>query len=76
MKPDWKKVKGQKGIESTKFFYQCQGWKKERQFVAIRRLVDDKIEQTLFPIPQYEFFCYVTNLKISPWKIPDCNFFC
>lgn len=68
MKQDWKKVKGKNGVESTEFFYQCHGWKKERQFVAIRKIVDN-VGETLFPIPQYEFFCYVTNLKLSPWKI-------
>ena len=71
MKQDWKKVKGQKGVESTEFFYQCHGWKKERRFVAIRRIVDN-VEETLFPLPQYEFFCYVTNLKLTPWKIHKC----
>ena len=68
MKQDWKKVKGQKGVESTEFLYQCHGWKKERRLVAIRKIVDS-VEPSLFPMPQYEFFCYVTNLKLSPWKI-------
>lgn len=73
MQQKWQKVKGKKGIESTEFSYQCHGWKKERRLVAIRKEVDLTTEtQTLFPIPQYEFFCYVTNLKMSPWKIHKC----
>jgi hypothetical protein len=44
---------------------------KERRLVANRSELDSTCEtKTLFPtIPQYEFFCYVTNLKMSPWKI-------
>ncbi len=73
MSQKWQKVKGKKGIESTEFFYQCHGWKKKRRLVAIRKRVEvDSLEQTLFPLPQYEFFCYVTNLKISPWKVHKC----
>jgi len=73
MQQKWQKVKGLKGIESTEFSYKCQGWKKERRLVAIRSEIDSTCEtKTLFPIPQYEFFCYVTNLKISPWKIHKC----
>lgn len=71
MQQKWQKVKGKKGIESTEFSYQCHGWKKERRLVAIRTEVDLTTEtQTLFPIPQYEFFCYVTNLKISRFPNP------
>ncbi len=73
MRQKGQKIKGKKGIESTQFFYQCHGWKKARQFVAIRiELEPTTVTQTLFPIPQYEFFCYVTNRKLSPWKIHKC----
>lgn len=73
MQQKWQKVKGLKGIESTEFSYKCHGWKKERRLVAIRAEIDLTTEtKTLFPIPQYEFFCYVTNLKLSPWKIHKC----
>lgn len=73
MSQKWKKVSGKKGIESTEFTYKCDGWKKERRLVAIRKEIDLTTEtQTLFPIPQYEFFCYVTNLKSSAWKIHKC----
>jgi hypothetical protein len=73
MSQNWQKVKGQPGIESTEFVYQCHGWKKARRFVAIRKEVELTTEtRTLFPVPQYEFFCYVTNLHLSPWKIHKC----
>jgi hypothetical protein len=73
MQQKWQKVKGKKGIESTEFSSKCHSWKKERRLVAIRTEIDLTTEiKTLFPIPQYEFFCYVTNLKLSPWKIHKC----
>jgi len=73
MQQKWQKIKGKKGMESTTFSYKCHGWKKKRQFVAIRKELDPTTSlHTLFPIPKYEFFCYVTNLKLSPWKIHKC----
>jgi hypothetical protein len=73
MSQKWQIVRGKKGIESCEFSYKCRGWKKERRFVALRKEVDLATEtRTLFPLPQYEFFCYVTNLKLSPWKIHKC----
>ena len=73
MQQKWQFVTGKKGIESTEFSYQCHGFQSERRLVAIRSEIDSTTEtKTLFPIPQYEFFCYVTNLKLSPWKIHKC----
>jgi hypothetical protein len=73
MSQKWQKVKGKKGIESTEFLYKCDGWKKERRLVAIRKEIDLTTEtKTLFPIPLLRFFCYVTNLKLSAWKIHKC----
>jgi hypothetical protein len=87
MQQNWQKIKGKKGfedkvflkkklyprIESTTFTYKCNTWKRQRQFVAIRKEIEITTEnRTLFPIPQYEFFCYVTNLNLSPWKIHKC----
>lgn len=72
MQQSWRKVTGKPGIESTEFMYKAHGWSKERKFVAIRTLVDEETKGVLFPIPKYEFFCYVTNLKYSPWKIHKC----
>jgi hypothetical protein len=70
MQQKWQKVKGKKGVESADFQYQCEGWNQCRRFVAIRKLVDSSTTvKTLFPIPQYDFWSAVTNLKISPWKV-------
>jgi hypothetical protein len=65
----WQREKGKAGIETVAFMHQCHGWKKERRFVAIRKLVSIQTEGALFPLPQYEFFCYVTNLPHAPWHI-------
>jgi hypothetical protein len=65
----WQREKGKTGIETVVFMHQCHGWKKERRFVAIRKLVALQTEGVFFPLPQYEFFCYVTNLPHAPWHI-------
>lgn len=72
MQQTWRKAKNRPGIETTEFTHQCHGWKKPRKFVAVRRLIDPGTKGTLFPIPQYEFFCYVTNLCLTPWEIHKC----
>ena len=65
----WQREKGKTGIETVVFMHQCHGWKKARRFVAIRKLVAVQSEGVFFPMPQYEFFCYVTNLPHAPWHI-------
>jgi len=35
----WQREKGKAGIEAVAFMHQCHGWKKERRFVAVRKLV-------------------------------------
>lgn len=69
-KQSWRKIKGMPGYESTKFEYQCAGWRKPRIFVAVRCLTDIKIEENgLFESKEYvyDYFCYVSNLNLSPW---------
>ena len=65
----WRKIKNNPEYESCKFDYKCSGWKRTRTFVAIRKVVEVIEEENLFEIPyiRYEYFCYVSNLKISPW---------
>lgn len=65
----WQKAKGKSGIETTEFWHKCGP--KARKFVAIRKLVG-QTTNTLFPIPEYEFFCYVTNLTMSAVKVHKC----
>lgn len=72
MRQPWRKARNKPGIETTEFMYRCQGWKVARRFVAIRVLVENETENVLFPMPRYEFFCYVTNLKLTPWETHKC----
>jgi hypothetical protein len=72
MQQSWRKAKMKPGIETTEFMYKCHGWKRARRFVAIRALVDVETKGVLFPIPKYEFFCYVTNLPLTPWETHKC----
>jgi len=52
------------GWEQTDFMYRCAEWHRARRFVAVRKLVE--IERGLFPLPVYEYFCYVTTERFSP----------
>ena len=72
MQQSWRKAKNKPGIETAEFMHKCHGWKKERRFVAIRKLVKIETENVLFPLPKYEFFCYVTNLDLTPWQNHKC----
>jgi hypothetical protein len=67
----WKKIKNQPGFEQTEFQYKCGGWKKERRFTAIRQIKEEMdTEETLFtgvPKIEYSYFCYVSNMKLTPW---------
>lgn len=65
----WTAIRYMPGFEAAEFLYQCAGWNKTRRFVAIRKLVEVVTEGVLFPEYRYEYFCYVTNQKLPPWKI-------
>jgi hypothetical protein len=71
MRQSWRQARNQPGTETAEFMHQCQGWRRARRFVAIRVLVEDETD-VLFPMPQYQFFCYVTNLKLTPWATHKC----
>lgn len=64
----WNSMRRRPGWEVAEFEYRCHGWKRARRFVAVRWLVQENTEGLLFPQPQYEFFCYVTNLNLTPWE--------
>jgi len=68
MNLSWHKAKNKPGIETAHFMYKCLGWKKERKFVAVRTLIREQTEGLLYPVPQYELFCYVTNLELTAWE--------
>lgn len=65
----WRKIANKPGFESTVFKFKCVGWKRARCFIAIRQviLIEDA-KDLLFNLPkvQYEYFCYVTNMRLSP----------
>ena len=65
----WRKLKGHPGFEGTEFFYRSVGWKRERRFVAVREVTITPSNDPLFPLPkiQFAYFCYVTNMGLSPW---------
>jgi hypothetical protein len=68
MAQNWRPMRRRPGWEMIEFEHRCHKWKKGRRFVAVRRLVHENTEGLLFPKPQYEFFCYVTNLDLNPWE--------
>jgi len=65
---EWTAIRNLPGFEAAEFWYRCAGWNKPRRFVAIRRLIEIVTEGVLFPEYRYEYFCYVTNQDLSPWK--------
>jgi len=69
-KQSWRKISKKSGYESTKFQYKCSGWSKPRTFAAVRKLTNVYEENDLFGTTRYEYdyFCYVSNLNLSPWK--------
>lgn len=65
----WSKVRNQSDYEQAQFKHKCNGWGKERQFLAIRKVEYGELEDGLFPSRKikYTYFCYVTNMKKTPW---------
>ena len=67
----WHKMKNRPGYEQTEFMYKCAGWKKERRFVAVREVKVYETKDSLFEdkimTVEYKYFCYVTNMKHTPW---------
>ena len=68
----WRKAKNKPDMDTTEFEYKCSGWKQPRKFIAIRKI--SEIEDTddngkLFSGPKikHDYFCYCTNMKLTPW---------
>ncbi len=59
----WETVEGDTGWEQADFQHQCAVWNRARRFVAVRKL--SKIERGLFPIPEYEYFCYIMTEPLN-----------
>lgn len=68
----WHKMKNQPGYETAEFTHACTGWKEPRRFVAVRKATQfEADEDSLFPdIPniEYDYFCYCTNMNLTPWE--------
>lgn len=64
----WRKIKSRPEFESTEFQYKCSGWQRSRRFVAVREIIMTESDDCLFPEPkiEYDYFCYVTNMNLSP----------
>jgi len=65
----WQDIPGNKNIAYSERLYQAQDWKRLRKLVFIRRLVKVHTDDLLFPIPEYDYTCYVTNLQEAPLEI-------
>ena len=67
----WRAVAHCPGWEQCEFRYRCGSWSRERRFVAVRRRKDppsQPVQNSLFDEPDYEYFCYVTTERLTPWQ--------
>jgi hypothetical protein len=70
----WKKIPNNPRFEYTTFDYRCNGWKKSRRLVAVRKIIGVKnnISKNLMLFNdkeiEYKYFCYVQNMDFTPWK--------
>jgi len=68
----WRRAKNKPGYETTEFTHACAGWKRSRRFVAIREVTEvETDDNSLFlgmpPNVAYDYFCYCTNMDLTPW---------
>jgi hypothetical protein len=68
----WHKAKNKPGYETAEFTHSCTGWKKSRRFVVVREVTEVEADgNSLFPdMPkiEYDYFCYCTNIDLTPWE--------
>jgi len=66
----WRKARNSDIYETVSFKYKCKGWKRARRFVAIRTLKKVDSKGNLFTLKEYEYHCFVTNIRHwSPMKV-------
>ena len=65
-KQDWDKIPGMPGWEMSEFYYQAKSWDRKRRFVAVRKFKGMLETGSFFPVRDYSYFCYVTNIEESP----------
>jgi len=63
---EWVKIPGMPEWSMTDFDDQAHGWKTTRHFYAVRKVENVHTEGRLFPLYEYEYFCYVCNFQESP----------
>ena len=66
----WTPATGQPGWEETTFAHQCGPWSRSRTFNALRqrKRSEPTPQLQLLEAPEYDSFCYVTNLSLTPWE--------
>ena len=65
----WMPVAGHGGWEQTTFTHRCGTWTQTRTFVAVRRPKgEDDRQGKLLDMRAYDYFCYVTTEKLTPWQ--------
>jgi hypothetical protein len=67
----WQVISHSPGWEQCEFSHQCAKWSYARHFVAVRRLrkvTDDSPQKSLINEPVYDYFCYVTTERLTPWQ--------
>lgn len=66
---DWQDVPGMPGIQICDFDYRPNSWETERHFSALRKLKKTHKEGRIFPVREWEYFCYCTDIVDSPLQI-------
>jgi hypothetical protein len=67
----WHATPNASGWQHCEFIHQCGTWSLGRRFVAVRRLKkekNDSIQAQLLTEPVYDYFCYVTTERLTPWQ--------
>jgi len=67
----WQRAPDHSGWEQCEFFHQCNQWERPRCFVAVRRkaaVMNGDSQQSLLNEPVYDYFCYVTTERLTPWQ--------
>ena len=65
-KQDWDNIPDMPDWKMTDFYYQAKSWDRPRRFVAVRKYRGMLETDSLFPVRDYSYFCYVTNIEESP----------
>jgi len=67
----WEPVPNKAGWEQAKFTHGCGTWSGKRQFVAVRKLKEDKKQKQLNLLldhREFDYFCYVSTEDLTPWQ--------